>query len=295
MKIIGHTKIRDQLERLIKNKSFPQTAIFYGLDGIGKRRVALEVAGRLLGGGAVDGNHPDLFMIRPTPATSQLKQRQDQNKTGKIESTWTIKIEQVSDLKGKLIHFPLKGDYQVVLIDHADKMTAMAANSLLKILEEPRPSQIFILITSRLGGILPTLRSRSARFYFPSLGKEEVARIIQSLTEGERAPDPETFDFLFKCFHGSVGHILEALESGINLELLSRFMQKRRHFKSVSRTVGEVVKSGVDLSLLLQCLRVYGLNESESAEPEFFHRIRQAEFRLGRHIQKEFVLENLFL
>lgn len=71
-----------------------------------------------------------------------------------------LKIDQFRDLKTKAGYGALDSEHQIVLIPHADRMTPQAANSILKILEEPPVGWIFILTAQDSSLLLPTIISR---------------------------------------------------------------------------------------------------------------------------------------
>ena len=71
---------------------------------------------------------------------------------------------------------PFEGRRRVVIIDEADTMVASAQNALLKTLEEPPPSSVFILVTSRPDMLLPTVRSRCPRLRFQSAERDADRR-----------------------------------------------------------------------------------------------------------------------
>jgi DNA polymerase-3 subunit delta' len=76
------------------------------------------------------------------------------------EDTETLKIDQFRELKSKAGFGAHEGAYRVILIPNADHMTIQAANSMLKLLEEPPPSWLFILTASDPSLVLPTIVSR---------------------------------------------------------------------------------------------------------------------------------------
>lgn len=240
----------------IDNCNFPQSSLFYGGKTSDKKRKALEVAGQLLGVSdlTLETVHPDFFAVMPTPPKSQTDKVQSSDE---VQSNWTIKIEQIHELKSRIKHFPLQADYQVIFIDDAEMMTVSAANSLLKILEEPRANQIFILTSHALHRILPTIRSRCAKFYFA-------------------APD-------------AVGE--PTADLNVDFDLLGKI---QNDFVALSQFIKNLVASEIDMKIFLEALRRYHLKKG-SGDTGFFDKITQAEIQLSRHLQKEFVLENLFL
>ncbi len=82
---------------------------------------------------------------------------------------------------------PMESEYKIFLIHHADCANDNAANSLLKILEEPYPHTIFLLITENVAGILPTIRSRCWSIRLPPLDTAALARQLQTSIPAEAA------------------------------------------------------------------------------------------------------------
>ncbi len=79
---------------------------------------------------------------------------------GEVDSSNTLKIEQFRPLKASLGFGAFEGAFRIILIRDADRMTPQAANSLLKILEEPPAGWIFFLTVVDPSLLLPTLVSR---------------------------------------------------------------------------------------------------------------------------------------
>ena len=79
---------------------------------------------------------------------------------GEETGTGTLKIEQFRRLKETMGFGSFEGSFRLTLIRDADRMTPQAANSLLKLLEEPPPGWIFLLTASDTSSLLPTLVSR---------------------------------------------------------------------------------------------------------------------------------------
>jgi DNA polymerase-3 subunit delta' len=93
--------------------------------------------------------------------------------------TGSIKIEQVRDALDRAMYRPFEGRRRVTIIDEADALIQGAQNALLKTLEEPPPSSVFILMTSRPDGLLPTVRSRCSQIRFGRLGSADVAAVLE--------------------------------------------------------------------------------------------------------------------
>lgn len=104
-----------------------------------------------------EGNNPDYLII--------------------ASETRTIGVDEIRSLKQELSKSGLEGQQRIFVIQDADKMTAAAANSLLKFLEEPASQVLIILTTTRLARILPTIQSRLqiVQLQAPALATREAA------------------------------------------------------------------------------------------------------------------------
>src|SRR5207302_5998953 len=132
------------------------------------------------------GIHPDVLIVEPG-------------------ETGSIKIEQIRDVVDRANYRPFEGKRRVVIIDDADALVVPAQHALLKTLEEPPPSSVFILVTSRPDVLLPTVLSRCPRLRFRPLSVEDVARVLVTL--GQSAANAHA---VAASADGSVGHALEA-------------------------------------------------------------------------------------
>jgi DNA polymerase-3 subunit delta' len=92
------------------------------------------------------GHSPDLLIVEPQGAK--------------------IKIEQIRALGPQTQFGPAEFRWRFILVDEAEKMTEPAANSFLKLLEEPAENTAFILLTFNESALLPTLVSRCQRIKF---------------------------------------------------------------------------------------------------------------------------------
>ena len=294
--IVGHQKIRQHLQSLFEQGRFPQTNLFYGLKGSGKKMAAMELAKQFLvhndntAALFANGSHPDFHLISPQASKSQSSK--------KSSSPGSIRTEHIQELKKSLGFPPLMGEKQVVIIDDAELMTNVTANSLLKLLEEPKPHQVFILITSSLHDLLITIRSRAAKFYFSTLAQAEVLAIVRAQWDASEPFDENRFDFFYRVFPGSPALIMQAMRLDFSAEQIQNLTQGHTNFLEIRHTVAQLLAKDLDLSLFLQVLRQVHLDavvqDPTRSPTDFFAKIQNAERQLARHISEEFVLENLF-
>ena len=178
--VLGHQQNKEFLQKLLKPGSRPHALLFYGMGGIGKKMLALHFAKTFLCKSAgkkpcgicescrlmdIENNsfaHPDFYLLTAEEAGKD------------------IKIEQVKEMAKQAAFAPVLSEHKVCIIDDAGQMTAEAANSLLKILEEPPPGWLFILITQQAERLLPTVLSRVVRLRFDAPDSSAVQQILKA-------------------------------------------------------------------------------------------------------------------
>lgn len=166
----------------------PHALLFAGPRGVGKREVADALAARLLcerqpaphqlACGACPscimlaaGSHPDYRLVQPEAAEEDAEPAVSGEKK---KASKQIRIQQVRELEEFFHVGGHRGGARVCVIDPAEAMNAVTANSLLKILEEPSSTFYFIMISHRWRSMLPTLLSRSRRIMFGSPSEEDA-------------------------------------------------------------------------------------------------------------------------
>ena len=174
MELERHPHARAVLAPALESPGRPSHAyLFHGPGGAGKRRAARALAAELLAEGEPDpegararvmtGAHPDLTWVVPSGAHEML----------------------VSDIDGPVISAasktPFESSRRVFVIERADELGDEAANRMLKTLEEPASFVHLILLTDRLGEILPTIRSRCQTVRFEPPREEDAADALQEL------------------------------------------------------------------------------------------------------------------
>ncbi len=241
--IIGHSRQIAELKRAVEFARVPNAYIFSGPRGIGKRRVADAFTAALFCAEArsrgmapcgecascrklAGGNHPDRFTIEP-----------EESERGAVQS---IKIDPLRELQASLQFKPLEAPAKVAVIDGADRMMDAAANSLLKILEEPPERTHFILITPFPQRLLPTIRSRCRHIAFSPIPDAELAAEIARQRE---IPEREAVR-IARLAGGSMGTAM-ALDPELVEGVLGRFIALTK--KASSADIFETAQAWKDL------------------------------------------------
>lgn len=158
-----------------------------GPRGVGKASFARAAAARILAeaAGHVGPEHP-LAIDPGTPTVRFIDGEahpdfkwleRELNKTGTALAR-NISVAQVRSLAGLFSQTPALGDWRAVVIDSIDDLEKEAANALLKMLEEPPPNCLFLLVSHVPGRLLPTIRSRCRRLEFEPLSDDVMASLL---------------------------------------------------------------------------------------------------------------------
>lgn len=125
-------------------------------------------------------------------------------------------IEEVRDLRDRVMYAPALGRYKVYIIDEVHMLTAEAFNALLKTLEEPPAHVIFIMATTEPQKIPATILSRCQRFDFRPLTEDMIATHLQVIaTQAGASLDAEAAGLLAFRAQGGMRDAIGLLEQVI--------------------------------------------------------------------------------
>jgi len=219
---VGHPLAELALLRAWQSNRLHHAWLVTGPRGIGKATLAFRFARHVLAGedrglfadatGTLDvprtapvfrqvasGGHPDLLTIERTYDEKNKRMRT------------LIVVDHVREINWFLHLKAALGGWRVVIIDGAEDMNPSAANALLKILEEPPPRALVLMVSHSPGELPPTVRSRCRRLALAPLDvramRELVAHYCPDLPEADR-------DLLIRLAEGSIGRAIEIAAAG---------------------------------------------------------------------------------
>jgi DNA polymerase-3 subunit delta' len=177
--ITGHRSTLKLLARAVACDSLPPSLLFAGPRGVGKHLSATAVAQTLNCLRAAASIDFELDACGACPTCQRIARGVHADVIG-IEpgESGTIKVDQVRDVIDRAGFRPFEGRKRVVIIDQADAMVGPAQNALLKILEEPPPGSVFILVSALADSLLPTVRSRCPQLRFGGLTNADVVDVL---------------------------------------------------------------------------------------------------------------------
>ena len=169
---LGHARPLDIINAYLEKSCFSGSFIFSGPEGIGKKLVAKLIAGQLNCTEQINRpcgicsaclkiqneTHPDLHIIQ----------------NGQSQ----IKIDDIRDILRQANLRPYEGRVKVFIIDNAHKLNSEAANSLLKVLEEPPHDVAIILVTHKPQNIIKTVLSRCKQIKFSPLIRAHLEAVL---------------------------------------------------------------------------------------------------------------------
>ena len=126
-------------------------------------------------------------------------------------------IDNIRQIREDVKHSPIEGKYTVYIIDEVHALSDDAFNALLKTLEEPPSYIIFILATTEVHSILPTIVSRCQRFDFKRISVETITARLTELAELEGIKAPEkALKYIAKAADGGMRDALSMLDKCVS-------------------------------------------------------------------------------
>ena len=203
IELIGFEKEFSDLLYRYESNNLPNSILIHGLSGIGKRTFLNKLVKNIINIEFKDNNvdhHLNLFKNNTHPNIKIIEKEID-NKTGKIKTN--ITIEQIRRLKTFLNSTSIiQNSSKIVIIDSADYLNISSANSMLKILEEPKENTYIFLISNQISLLLPTIRSRCLKIKFNTHNLTNFTNIIKNNID---EISNEEINFYFELTYGSPG------------------------------------------------------------------------------------------
>jgi DNA polymerase III subunit delta' len=186
--IRGHQTQIAQLEEAVDRKRLPHAMLFTGPESIGKKMVAYAIAQKLLC--EVESSPCGIC-----PSCLRVIKHQSENVLFIEPAGQNIKVDQARHII-EFLSLANFGRNRVIIIDQANLFNPQAANSILKILEEPNENVFFILIAPEAESMMRTIRSRSQVIRFHPLSESEIKSIKPGLPE-----------WVYKCSRGQLNTV----------------------------------------------------------------------------------------
>jgi len=207
--LIGQDHIRDTLVYAFKNNQITHAYLFTGPRGTGKTSTARLIAKTL---------NCEKFKKNPgEPCNScdSCKEIMEGRSIDiiEIDAASNRGIEEIRELRENVKFAPTKSKYKVFIIDEVHMLTREAFNALLKTLEEPPGHVIFILATTEAHKVPATVISRTQRFDFARIKKDDLIKYLKKVSKAEKINiEDEALDLIAVMAEGGHRDAVSLLE-----------------------------------------------------------------------------------
>jgi len=214
--VIGQDKILSLLDYSLKTDAIAHAYLLVGPRHVGKGTLAINLAQAL----NCDGPELPCGQCRSCQRILEGKHA-DVTPIG-LDSKTEIGIDDIRGLQRLANLPPYEGKCKVFIIDDAEYLSTEAANSLLKILEEPPPRVVWLLLAAEEEKLLPTIISRCQRLELKPVPSERIQEVLVSSYN----VDADKAKLLTQLCHGRLGWAVSALANGDILEQRSQRIDK---------------------------------------------------------------------
>lgn len=236
MLFIGNKKVTASLQKSLERGLLNHAYIFSGPEQVGKFTLAKMFALSAISGKEMNVDVSDfdknalLDLILVSPEIIEKKG---------ISKQRDISIESIRDAKQSLSLFPYHGKYKIMIVNDAHKLNVSAQNALLKILEEPNPTTIIILVTHEIDRILPTVQSRSQIINFSLASDEQMQKVFSQDIISLSAGRPGLAQFMLENEDEKIfrSETIEEFNKVINGSLNERFALAEEFSKDIVKTL----------------------------------------------------------
>ena len=229
--------------------------LFTGPPGSGRSNAALAFAAALVcrNGGcnnctdcntAMTGSHADVELIK----TEGL----------------SIKIDEVRELITRASWSPAVGNYRVVVIEDADRLTESAANALLKAIEEPGLRTVWLLCAPSSTDVLPTIRSRTRSLVLRTPSVAAVAKLLE-----KEKFSPAMADFAARVSQGHIGRARHLAKS-------EEARTRRQAILKISLLITDISSAFKAAQVLVEAAKAEAEEESERRDDAEISALKEA-------------------
>lgn len=278
--VAGHNELKQRLILSVQEERIPHAQLFHGPEGTGSLALALAYATYLSCTDRLTGDscgqcpscqkydklvHPDLHFVFPVFTTKSVSSnpvsddfigewraalldnpyitlQQWYAKLGLENKQGIINKWESEAILRKLNLKAFESNHKVMIIWMPEKMNTPASNKLLKIIEEPPPLTVFLMVAESTGNILPTVLSRTQLIRVPRLSDQDLLMALKKTYSLDDEQLGNAVHLADGSYPNAVNNLNRSEESEYQLELFIRIMRLAysRKFQEIFEWVEEV-------------------------------------------------------
>lgn len=205
--VVGQESVTQTLLRAVANNRVAHAYLFCGPRGTGKTSTARILAKAINCATPQDGEPDDNCDICKAITGGHALDLIE------IDAASNRGIDDIRSLRERVSFSPNEAKFKVYIVDEVHMLTKEAFNALLKTLEEPPPHVIFVLATTEVHKIPPTIISRCQRFDFRRLSVDAIVDRLETVCDGENIQaEPQALQLIAKASAGGLRDAINLLE-----------------------------------------------------------------------------------
>ena len=290
--VIGQRGVTQTLRNAIGAKRIAQSFVFSGPRGVGKTTTA-----RILARALNCEQGPTADPCGVCDACVEIAEGRDIDVL-EIDAATHTKVDEVREIIIQGLGMaPVRNRYKIFIIDEVHRLSPQAFDALLKSIEEPPPHVVFMMATTEIGKVPPTIQSRSQVFELKAIGVKQIADQLRTIAAAEQiAVDEAAIMLIARAGDGSMrdaqsafdqviafaGTTITAEDVATVLGLVRRELLismadavAREDAPALFEMAGRAVESGYDLRLVVRELArmtrdllVLTIDPSRVSDPE---------------------------
>ena len=179
--VIGQRAVTQTLRNAIGSRRIAQSFVFAGPRGVGKTTTA-----RILARGLNCEQGPTADPCGVCDACVEIADGRDMDVL-EIDAATHTGVDKVRDvIITSLSTGPARDRHKIFIIDEVHRLSAQAFDALLKSIEEPPPHVVFMMATTEIDKVPPTIQSRSQVFELKTIGVKPIAEQLHSIAAAEQ-------------------------------------------------------------------------------------------------------------
>lgn len=178
--VIGQRGVTQTLRNAIAAKRIAQSFVFSGPRGVGKTTTA-----RIMARALNCEKGPTADPCGECDACIEIAQGRDMDVL-EIDAATNTQVDKVREvIIAGLGMAPVRNRYKIFIIDEVHRLSNQAFDALLKSIEEPPPHVVFMMATTEIEKVPPTIQSRSQVFELKTIGVKQIADQLRTIAAAE--------------------------------------------------------------------------------------------------------------